>query len=340
MPTSKSAYKKPSLQSFRGYDGYCRALEANQFSSSLINNLRSKFALYKAKKLLKAQVKENPPVLDVERQALLKELFPSGFKNIKIIQSNIGDCHLIASKQALMDITCSKFSHEKYFSSIIRKLEDGSFKVTFPKYKEFPIIVTKEEAKSGKITLMDDKERHFIPVIADPGFQIIERAFGRLRKQLAMFFALSKIPKDKMDDTFIALENCGLGNETIEILTGWEPIFIKNKFRMRKFLDKFAQNPDKYIATAATVCEQQAPTIFYAKLTETGEKIVYMDKCRNLLVNHAYSIKSINQNKKEIVILNPHDDTAKDIIISYGDFLKYFNHIAGVKIPKKSAFFN
>jgi|GEM_PF-5144949 len=343
MPIPALIRRKPPLQGLRGYNGYDRAadLRTDGLLEKWYVDLKSKYALYKVKKILKDKLEKDPPVSEVEKKALLKELFPSGFQNVKLKQSsNVGDCYLIASLQALINKADDKLSLEDFFSSIIRKQKDGSFKVIFPGQNEFPIIVTKEEAEFGQVVPRENSREiiyeHAKPIDADTGFKIIERAYGRLRRQLAIFGLLSKIPKSKMEDTLVLI-NGGFGNDALHDLTGWKSVFIKKPYKMRRFLDKFAKNPDKYLMTAGTVPERYAPTIFHVIRTNNGDKIVFMDEAREIMTGHAYSLKSVNPEKKEVFLTDP-NVPSKEIKVSYKNFLRYFSDIAGVKVPKKSAF--
>ncbi|MDD3012436.1 MAG: hypothetical protein PHC34_01890 [Candidatus Gastranaerophilales bacterium] len=342
---SMSKTKKPHLQSLRGYNGYDR--EADIYDDWLIRvnerytKLKSKFVLYKAKKALKTYIKEDPPISKEEKKELIKELFPSGFRDIKLTQSdNIGDCYLIASLQALVNSTSDKLSFEDFFSNIIRKQKDGTFKVTFPGQNLFPVKVAREEAEYGQVAPGDNFRKltyeHIKPMNADIGFKIIERAYGRLIRQLEIFNSLGQMSKKRIEDTLVLIDG-GFGHEALQNLTGWKPVLIKKPCKMRRFLDKFAKNPDNYVMTVGTVSERSAPTIFHVIFTNDGDKIVYMDEAREILTRHAYALKSVNPDKKEVFITDP-NIPSKEIKVSYNNFLKYFSCVSGVKVPKKSAF--
>jgi len=335
--------KKPPMQNLRGYNGYDR--DADLCNDGLIakwyTKLKSKYVLYKAKKILRANLKKDTPVSKAEKEELIKELFPSGFQNIKLTQSNnIGNCYLIASLQALIDKTSDKFSPEDFFSSVIRKQKDGTFKVTFPGQKEFPIKVTKEEAEFGQVSPRENAREityeHIKPMDADIGFQIIERAYGRLRRQLEIFESLSQIPKSKMEDTLVLI-NGGSGFEALQNLTGWQPVHIRNTPNMCRSFDEFAKNPERYALTAGTFYGESSPLIFDVIHNSDGDKIVFMDEAREIIAGHVYTIKSINHDKKEVSITDPYIPS-KEIIVSYNNVFNYFLCITGVKVPKKSAF--
>jgi hypothetical protein len=280
--------------------------------------------LYKAK-LYPGQAKTVSPEL-YQRYIQEKRLFPNGVKNLEFNQSNIGDCYLLSAIYSIGNHP----QGATILKNMIKVLPDGSFQVTFKGMPHRTQIVKLEELKGQGAARS---------VNGSLGVRIIERAYGKLRKQEF---------NDPTKQKSLAAIVGGYGHDPLFEITGYEPRWLnahgqvlkgdisnldynvpsfktvmdqqgisKEQTAVYKILKQLEANPQSFMVTVGTPPKHLAHNL-------TGKRYIFY-------ANHEYALESVHFQNNTVTVVNPHETKTK-MVITIDEFLSVFNSLSGVKV--------
>ncbi len=220
--------------------------------------------------------------------------FYSGVKDIKIAQSNIGDCYLLSTIYAL-SVTPNG---QKMLENMVSVDKDGNYIVKF--YNEAPITVKLEELDGQK-----DSKRKKRPekksVSGELGAKAIERAYAKLIKSNSFNSSCTMF-----DD----IDKGGRMETALLNMTGIHSLRFKpTEYNLSKIIEMGTDN-------AVITCS----TPYKLKNMYCG-----------FIANHAYAVNSIDAKNRTIELVNPHDTTTSQII-TWEEFSSIFEDIVIAKI--------
>ncbi|MEK7545145.1 MAG: hypothetical protein AAB551_03360, partial [Patescibacteria group bacterium] len=139
------------------------------------------FTRYENGKPLIKEINELSP----EEKTLMKEIFPDGLEKSEMRQgARNGNCYLVASMDSLRKHPLGEYIISKMIKKV--NLPDGSsgWEVRFPGHPDKPITLGESDLHGQ--SFIDEKGSFQSKGAVDgaKGYKILERAFGRLRKQL------------------------------------------------------------------------------------------------------------------------------------------------------------
>jgi hypothetical protein len=250
-------------------------------------------------------------------------------------QGNVGDCYAVAAIHAM---SCSPH-FEIICRSSMKRLPDGSWQVRVPLLSENSqmITITQEEispqwnkqflrrGKGGK--LMPDLRPRLKPVKGKEGLQVLEAAYI----------------KAKFDTVDRLAAEGGLGDEALLKLGGenfkkysidssiWNPEKEKWEYHpdlksldeiSMACLDHYLENfdPEVHIATVSTKHEVKG----LYRIKDTKKEF--------LVSGHAYSVSSVDREKKIISLANPWDTSKKPINFTFDQFKENFSAFRVIRI--------
>lgn len=231
--------------------------------------------------------------------------FNGGVANLKLGQSNIGDCYLLSILYAL-SITQKG---QKYIEEMVQVDEKGNYTVKFYDLQK-RISVAPEDLDGQTVNGTQKKS-----VKGDLGIRAIERAYGRMLTNYDEGNRTLFLKIDKGGSPIVALKKLtGIQGKFISIETG------KISKKLHDICKKGLKN---FILTCSTPQE--------------GKYDCYIDSQRRFINAHAYGIKDINPYKKSIEIINPHN-TRTSYTISWDEFEQIFDFLYVGEFNNKSLF--
>lgn len=326
--TSDTAIEKPESAERPEYDELKEYLkrEQREISRPVIEEAkRKRDQLLEARGLLsmsKADFDTNFSSKDFEVRADLK-------------QQNVGDCYAVAAIHAM-----SRSPHfETICRSSMKKLPDGSWQVRVPLMSEDGqmITITPEELlpqknrqflrRSEKGGIMPDLRRKLMPVKGKEGLQVLEAAFIKQK-----FGSVDRLAAEGGwgDEVLLSLGGDNFKKYSIDSAT-WNPEKEKWEYpglgslddKNMAYLDHYLENfdPEVHMATVSTKHGVGNVTGFYrAKGT-----------AKFLVPGHAYSISSVDAEKKMVSLANPWD-TSKPIDMTFDQFKENFSGFKAIRI--------
>ncbi len=273
--------------------------------------------------------------------SMSKEDFDANFSSKKfeiradLKQQNVGDCYVVAAIHAM-----SRSPHfEMICRSSMKKLPDGSWQVRVPLMSENGqmIRITPEELlpqknrqflkRSEKDKIMPDLRRKLMPVKGKEGLQVLEAAFikqkfGSVDRLAAEGGWGDEVLLSLGGDSFIKYSlNSAIFNQSEK---EWEyPGLSSLDERNMAYLDHYLENfdPEVHMATTST----KPDTSGIAGRRRTKKTLEF------LVPNHAYSISSVDTEKKMVNLANPWD-TSKPIELSFNQFKENFSAFNAIRI--------
>ena len=256
-------------------------------------------------------------------------------------QKNVGDCYLLAAIHAM---SCSP-NFEMFCRSSMKRLPDGSWQVRFPLMsKDGQVItITPEEllpqsnrqflgqGKDGKL----DSREQLIPVEGKEGLQVLEAAF--IKQKFGSVDRLAAEGGFGVDvlmsfggDNFINYQIDSKSTYSWE-KEEWDFLPLNSAGpRSSIYLDFFLENfnSEIYMATADTPSQSKA-----ARMAANDSPFFKVDGTTNtfLVYSHAYSISSVDTEKKMIILVNPWD-TSKPLELTFDQFKDNFHSLGAVRI--------
>jgi|GEM_PF-4771903 len=266
----------------------------------------------------------------------LRTLFPKGVDKITFNQGKYPDCQFLVAINVL-----SKNPDGVDLLRKIIEIKDGAYKITFQKYPDKPVFVTNDEIASQLTKSSVTPERLYRSrVEGDLGMKILEVAYAKLMKT-AYPEKFQQIPDDEILTVFLDPNYHYTSEIALEDITGWKvktiianggnipeesQSFLEESESKPDLLDKIAQyldflakEPDKFVVVACTKGNKHNAD--------------YLDSENKFFAWHDYSILKINQEKREIIVSNPHKKN-HELTISYDDFFNYFNLISVAEVEK------
>jgi len=234
--------------------------------------------------------------LSPEEEALIDEIFPN-LKKAQFKQGSVGNCYLLAYLYAL-----ARKPYARHLFARMIKPEGNGWTVRFAD-DETPIKVKRSDLKSRLIHKKGINTQLKSLSRGDLGFQIIEYAYAKRRKENRSWF-------ETRQDTFLAVEG-GYQSEVSLAIMGKmarsKRVYLYTKKEAMDLLEEFKANINFSILNVAT-------------------KIYKPSNAPSWLVeSHMYTVVDYNSKNKTLTISNPHDSTGKVFNISVGDFLEYFD---------------
>ncbi|MDO8676733.1 MAG: C2 family cysteine protease [Candidatus Azambacteria bacterium] len=250
-------------------------------------------------------------------------------------QQNVGDCYVVAAIYAM-----SRSPHfEMICRSSMKKLPDGSWQVRVPLMSENGqiITITPEELlpqknrqflkRSEKGGIMPDLRRKLMPVKGREGLQVLEAAFIKQK-----FGSVDRLAAEggRGDEVLLSLGGDNFKKYSIDSAT-WNPEKKKWEYpglgsldeKNMAYLDHYLENfdPEVHMATVSTKHGVGSVTGFYrAKGT-----------AKFLVPGHAYSISSVDAEKKMVSLANPWD-TLKPVDMTFDQFKENFSGFKAIRI--------
>lgn len=234
-------------------------------------------------------------------------------------QQNIGDCYIIAAIHAMS--TSPHF--EMICRSSMKRLPDGSWQVRIPLMSEEGeiITVTPEEilpqrnkqflrrTKKGKI--LPDLRRKLRLAKGKEGLQVLEAAF--IKAKFGSLDVSSAGEGGWSTEVLLLLGGDNFREYSVNLNT-------RNKGKKMAYLDHYLENfdPEIHIATAAT--EHKTSEFFRIRGTR-----------KYLISGHAYSISSVDSQRKVVVLANPWD-TSRPTELTFDQFKENFPNFLAVRI--------
>lgn len=328
--TSDTATEKPESSERPEYDELKEYLkrEQREISRPVIEEAkRKRDQLLEARGLLsmsKTDFDTNFSSKDFEVRADLK-------------QQNVGDCYAVAAIHAM-----SRSPHfETICRSSMKKLPDGSWQVRVPLMSEDGqmITITPEELlpqknrqflrRSEKGGIMPDLRRKLMPVKGKEGLQVLEAAFIKQK-----FGSVDRLASEGGwgDEVLLSLGGDNFKKYSINSST-WNPEKEKWEYpglgsldeKNMAYLDHYLENfdPEVHMATVSTKDSKIGEAVGFYKAKGTIAKF--------LVPGHAYSISSVDAEKKMVNLANPWD-TSKPIELTFDQFKENFSGFNAIRI--------
>ncbi|MEK7608848.1 MAG: hypothetical protein AAB495_04690 [Patescibacteria group bacterium] len=258
-------------------------------------------------------------------------------------QQNVGDCYIVAAIHAMS----SSPHFEMICRSSMERLPDGSWKVRVPFMSEDGeiITITPEELLPQKNKqflrrrkgegVLPDLRMKLAPVKGKEGLRVLEAAAIKRK-----FGSVDRLAADRGgfgDDVLLSLggDNFIQYNVSSAVLNQedkWEyPGLSSLDGRNMAYLDHYLENfdPEVHIATASTKHGVGGPAGFYK--VEGAAKL--------LAAGHAYSISSVDKEKRTVKIANPWN-TSRPIELTFDQFKKSFSGLEAIRIDSYRLFRN
>lgn len=250
-------------------------------------------------------------------------------------QQNVSDCYAVAAIHAM-----SRSPHfEIICRSSMKKLPDGSWQVRIPLMSENGqmITITPEELLPQKNRqflrrkerggIMPDLRRKLMPVKSKEGLQVLEAAFIKQK-----FGSVDRLAAERGWSEEVLLS---LGGDNFEEYSINSAKFNRNKKKMEypgldslderhmAYLDHYLENfdPEVHMATVSTKHGVGKATGFYR----------VKGTLKFLVPGHAYSISSVDTEKKMVNLSNPWN-TSKPIELSFKQFKEKFSGFRAIRI--------
>ncbi len=274
-----------------------------------------------------------PPTEDV-----FDELYPQKslgqIDNHEVKQRNTGNCYFVAALYQL--------KQNPIFERIIRRTitkNDEGWEVCFLGDPENQKIQIRPEDLGGQEVWDKKKGKmiHKLSISGAKGDVILERAFGRKRKQMG------QNKQQAIHETFGAMEG-GFSHEPLQMLLGdiciqecsyatYNEKTLSEKPRDRQesidLLKKVSEKPNEYIVVGNTPVNRVTP---YTKVSSDGERKYYMDPESFFMNQHAFAIKNVSFEQQQMEIINPHDTLRLRMYISFKEFINTFSNVSVVRL--------
>lgn len=246
-------------------------------------------------------------------------------------QQNVGDCYAVAAIHAM-----SRSPHfETICRSSMKKLPDGSWQVRVPLMSENGrmITITPEELLPQKNRqflrrreeggIMPDLRRKLMPVKGKEGLQVLEAAFIKQK-----FGSVDRLAAEGGwgDEVLLSLGGDNFKKYSIDSET-WNAKKRKPEYpgltsldeKNMAYLDHYLENfdPEVHMATVST---KHGVGIYRAKGT-----------AKFLVPGHAYSISSVDTEKKMVNLANPWD-TSRPVELTFDQFKENFSALNAIRI--------
>lgn len=230
--------------------------------------------------------------------------FYSGVKNIRLAQSNIGDCYLLSTVYALSQNPKGQILLE----NMVSVDKEGNYIVKFANNN--PIKVKPEELDGQKDSNTDKNRPEKYSVSGELGAKAIERAYAKLLKH----------EHENNDFTMFAeIDKGGRPETALKKMTGIEGVcYYLSQVEPQVIFSKILKaGRDNTIVTCNTPAHEKC-----------GK---YADKEHRFLAQHSYAIKNIDELNNTVEIVNPHNTKISEII-SWNDFARIFEDVDIAKI--------
>ncbi len=298
--------------------------------------------------LRRAIGREEPPKTP-ENYDPMEDLYPGRERDLDMVQSSdVGDCYMVAAIYAL--------KHNDVFEGALRKTiqrkdnKDGivGWEVKFLGDEEkSSVVITPKELNGQKVwNKKKNRSEYRFPIQGGKGDIILERAFGRRRKEINR--EKGRIVDEKGEETLVVVVG-GHGDDFLLFMLGNKLCHEVNIGReaynatidsrthdrknVEKLLQEAALNPDHFIITANTPRHLITPFKKAGKHREFGEGERYFMDAENFFYQrHAYAVTNIDGKKKEVTVVNPHDTGNLKKTMSWDRFMQIFSDISGVKL--------
>jgi len=252
-------------------------------------------------------------------------------------QQNVGDCYAVAAIHAM-----SRSPHfETICRSSMKKLPDGSWQVRVPLMSENGqmVTITPEELlpqknrqflrRSEKGGVMPDLRRKLMPVKGKEGLQVLEAAFIKQK-----FGSVDRLAAEGGwgDEVLLSLGGDNFKKYSIDSSTynpekkKWEyPGLGSLDEKNMAYLDHYLENfdPEVHMATVSTKHSKIGEVVGFYKAKGTTAKF--------LVPGHAYSISSVDAEKRMVNLANPWD-TSKPIELTFDQFKENFSGFNAIRI--------
>ncbi len=272
--------------------------------------------------------------LSQEKIQLLATLFPEGIEVSDFEQLSTGNCYYLAALHSIKKHPLAPY----IFASAIAPVE-GGWNVEFSGYD--PVFVPADQLNGKKEWDVDEGKFVFKETVKGQlGDKILVLAHAKWRRREKEKFDLS------VQGRTIQESEGGFSKDVLALLLK-NYISEKHYFgysygplsagllrgKSLAFLEKFGMNLEDYIVTAATPHDMKTPYFVEGRGEFKKEKLIYfMDEDKRFVQKHAYSIVSVDADKKLVTVVNPHDTKMKKHVLSYDEFLRYFSIIDAVKL--------
>ena len=247
-------------------------------------------------------------------------------------QQNVGDCYAVAAIHAM-----SRSPHfETICRSSMKKLSDGSWQVRVPLMSEDGqmITITPEELlpqknrqflrRSEKGGIMPDLRRKLMPVKGKEGLQVLEAAFIKQK-----FGSVDRLAAEGGwgEEVLLSLGGDNFKKYKINSAT-WNPEKQKWEYpglsslddKNMAYLDHYLENFDPEVHMATVSTKHNIAGFYRVKGTK-----------KFLVPGHAYSISSVDTEKKIVNLANPWD-TSRPIDMTFEQFKENFSGFGAIRI--------
>ncbi len=261
-----------------------------------------------------------------------KKFFPNGVDNIHLAQGRLNDCQLLSSIYILSRNPVGK----QIIKNMIDVQENGDLVVTFKKYPDTPVTITRAESRQKRFIdykgRTGPKRRPHV-TSEDKGVRVLELAYAKLMKARHPK-RYKDVSSDKPLDVFIHPKFHYDERIVMQDFTGWKTndmlfkpngeITPKDKQAVLDVFKDYANDPDGHIMCVYT---NQRPE----------EGIRHLDMGNKISTFHVMAVDNIDLNTQTLYVKDPHGTK----VGLYMDFDTFFEHYRGVnvaKIPAKDRF--
>lgn len=224
--------------------------------------------------------------------------FYQGVGKIELKQGNIGDCFMLVNLYALSRNPVGRV----YLENMVKIDDDGNYVVSF--YNNPPITVPLEQLDGQKY---GNTEK--VCVAGELGIRAIERAYG---KKLNNFHDYDKT-------LMMEIDNGGKILGALWDLTGISgQAYRTTSINIGQKLEELSKIPmDNQVLFCSSYNEER-----YGR---------YVDPQQQFNKNHAYAIKSIDNNNRLVEVINPHN-TKKSYWVPFYEFSEIFDYLYVVEM--------
>lgn len=257
--------------------------------------------------------------------------------SVNLEQQNVGDCYAVAAIHAM-----SRSPHfEMICRSSMKRFADGSWQVRVPLMSKNGqvITITPEELlpqknrqflrRSEKGGIMPDLRRKLMPVKGKEGLQVLEAAFIKQK-----FGSVDRLAAEGGwgDEVLLSLGGDNFKKYSIKSniynseKEKWEyPGLSSIDEKKMAYLDHYLENfdPEIHMATVSTKHSKIGEAIGFYKARGMTAKF--------LVPGHAYSIHSVDAEKRVVNLANPWD-TSKPIKLTFDQFKENFSGFEAIRI--------
>lgn len=259
----------------------------------------------------------------------------------KFKQGNVGNCYAVAAIHALSQSE----NFELMARSSMQRLQDGSWEVRIPLFDRNgkKVTITQGEIqpqenknfgwhwnfKEDFLFPRRDNRRYLNPVEASEGVRVLEAAY--IKSKFGEVDRLSAT-SGHSDEALLRLGgNNFLGYRVEQENSVLNQLPEAETQNLDHFLETF--DPDVYAATASSRSSRSLPGKRLLQALIRGREIMYRGAKthQKFFMNHAYSIIGVEQQKKMVILTNPHDTTQR-IELDFDQFKGTFRSLKAIRI--------